>query len=484
MRRKEKSNSWIYVLIAIIAIIWFVAFKVFTWNDTGSSSNSSKTTQEKALWSTMISPIWVDSEVIINFSNWSKSKPIKLPKELKPTDSLASVSNWEMKLEPQDWTVIYLNWNSSTGKIKYNWNINWVETFTLISSDAWIEAWSNFKLILDNFEVNLPRNTIVNASQTQVWSAISVLKWTADIDVKWVKANIVEWNNFLLLKKDVKPDLKIHNFITSISKEYLKSDWFKKHDNWKLFNNIDNKNKNNTWEDKNKNTNLDNKNATKVASKYLIFSSPHDESVTQNSEISFKWKILSPLVKKITINNIDTNITDWNFELNWVKITKSEENFVYRVFDDSWFKLDKWVITIYSSLDNLENKDSKDLNNNKDKNKDKVTKPVTVNYKANPVDYIITNPKKNPLTTKYWEITIRWKAPSEVAYITVNWYRLKTYYPWAWAFRYHAFTRFRTLSEWKNTYTIRYYSKDWQVLNTNFVVIYKTWWTYSTEASL
>jgi hypothetical protein len=87
--------------------------------------------------------------------------------------------------------------------------------------------------------------------------------------------------------------------------------------------------------------------------------------------------------------------------------------------------------------------------------------------------YKIIFPTSNPYTTKSELIKIEWLVWDNVHFIVVDDYKLKKYKPWDTKWYYYAAKKYGSLKDWLNTYKIKYYWKNWNLLKEDEIVIYK-----------
>jgi hypothetical protein len=197
--------------------------------------------------------------------------------------------------------------------------------------------------------------------------------------------------------------------------------------------------------------------------KYISLTSPIDGSIVPGWSLKVEWKILSPLVSKVMINEREASInkSDSSFSLIAIPMNSDTLDIVYKAYDASSNLLERWVLTLYSK----EKKQGTD-------------KLIPTTFPAWDKLYRITSPLENPFKTTTSSVTVSGTVPKgSVEYITVNNFRLKKFSAYGSNWYYYANIAYGTMKEGFNLYEIRFYGSNDTLLSTQLFTIIKEWGT-------
>jgi hypothetical protein len=129
------------------------------------------------------------------------------------------------------------------------------------------------------------------------------------------------------------------------------------------------------------------------------------------------------------------------------------------------------VIKAFSKDNSLLERATLTVSSNSTENKDKL---VPTNFSTGDNNFRFTNPKENPYRTTEKSVTVSGIVPkNQVAYITVNGFRLKKFVPGSTSWYYYANITYATMREGFNLYEIRFYNSDNTLLSTQAFTIIK-----------
>ena len=449
--RKNNLSSFMLPLIISLVVLLILIRAFF--------GGSSSTTQSENGSFVNVSPNQEKSEIYI-YMSWDSKKQIDWSEKLYPTDNKLSVADWEWKITFDGWnqSKIYV---SKLWEIKYDWNENWTDKFTLSNWDIWVESWkNNLKFTLRWLEATSSDQSVYSFTQNMVASSLYVLKWevnvTLNTDSKAKKtATIWVGQKITILQSDLsKEDLNIQDDIEPIDDYFKEWDLYAKH--W--------------WQNYINQTNADDMSWTTTWSwtaaakwgKILVFTYPEDEATVDTNVINIEWKITSSNIDKVTLNDkeVALNKDDMTFVAKDFSLDSTINNIVYKAYDKDWNLLGKWVLSVYSS--------------SKDKASTWQDKPTVTTYPISSKDFRIIDPSENPYKTTEDIVKIAWFVNKWVVkFITINDFRLTKFPQFSSNWYYFANKDYWTMNDWINLYTIKYYGKDDELLNTSLFTIVK-----------
>ena len=369
------------------------------------------------------------------------------------------VKQWAVKLRLKDskW-ILHLN---ERWELKFNGH----NDFSLYSSDLWVDSNVPLKLQLKFLTINTTDKSVVSVTQNDVASTVYVLDGVVTAkNLALKEASIWKSQKLTLLRNEAtKEDIDLAGKKELIT-DYIKTDdWFIKNKG------LDYLNGENSWTGS-----TDDEESTTVSSNWgLIEITSHDDEweVTENS-IKIEWRVLSEMVAKIIVNGVsgDIDFEKQTFEVSGVSVPDTENDVVYKVYDDGQELLEKWVLTLYYERGITNN--GLDVEN--------------IPLSASPL-YKFISPKDNPYTTSKEVIMIEWSVPSRtIAKITVNGFILRKFPAYGSYWKYFANKKYWNLKEWLNIYKVEYFWAKGESIYTNaFTIIYKqeepSTWTWETE---
>ncbi len=443
--RRTKNNKIVknaqdYIIPVIIWIFFLVIlFNFFSWSDDKTSKkNKTNISENKQDWINIKFKI-PNTKALITNEKWKKE-------EIKDSSivnfwQIITVDKWILSFSKK-WKIEWiLNWRT---KVEINKNNN----FKLFYWDLFLKPKTNTKIEMTFWTIDLDDEAIISLEQNDNVSSIYILDWYASITTKTKKNVIIKkWKKISILSNQIQDkNLDLKSKIVDIDKIFLDDTWCEVID----YKNIIKKKKKNT-----KKNNKKKKKSIKLKKwkKFIKIVSIEDWMESFDKKIKIEWNILSPNVSDITINNKPTNI---NLNLKTFSLDFELKNkindIIYKVFDNSWDVIWRWVITIYYTWDI---KWAKNNNSNK---------PQTINFPENN-DYKIELPWESPYTTLKTVETIKWRVPAwKVSKIQVNNFTLTKFKPWATFWWYHANMIHWNMKEWTNEYRIKYFWNNWEKL--------------------
>jgi len=434
-KRIIKTFKDYFVPILWVALVLILLINALLWNDNNTNINQDIT------WIEVLSSSWT-SGVFVTYLGWEKKKVEWNITLYKWEKILVSEGNLTLNLSGWSWKFIL----NRLWELKYN--ENW--SYSLIYSDLWVNANSDLNIEMKYINLNVSSWSVISLTQNDVASNVYVLSWNVLVKNLAGKETILTRNQKLtVMRNDANnSNIDLQTLKEEIGDIFKNDDWFLKN-NWNFY--LSSKEeKTSTWE-------LNNS----VSSNLISFSSIKDEDEVSNDTIDIDWTILSDRVSKIELNGLEAiiNKEEKTFNLKSVKLNNRVNDLVYKLYDDIWDLLQKWVITIYYSKWTV-------ASNNI------ITAPP--NYALNSPLFKFISPKSNPYTTTKDVIMIEWSVPSRtVEKILVNWYQLKQFPKYGTYWKYFANKEYWNLKEWLNIYKVEYYGEWWKLLYSNAFTIIK-----------
>lgn len=441
MARNRKNNFYKVVKDYSVAIIWFILillliFSVFWWDD--SSQVDQNLENKDWIQISMDS----DSEAYIEYPQWNREK----------VDANVLLYKWE-KIIVKKWDVFLkfpLNWDFRLNEL---WELTYEEdsSFSLDSSDLFINASSNTSLKMRYANLDILEGTVLSLNQNEMSSSIYVLKWVVEVsNMSWKKTVLWNAQKIVITRTDfANEEVDLSLLREDIDDIFKGSDWFIKN-NWEFYLTSLNSDENasSTW--------------SYVSSSSSLFSlrGVSDEQSFSDNLLDLQWALFIDDISKITVNwkeaDLDTENKSFSISLD---LENSVNDFVFKVYDSDDNLIWKYVYSFYYSWSSYSNNTAWSF---------KVT-----NFKVDASNFKFTEPSSTWTFTTYDDfVTIRWLVSSEwISSVSVNDYTLSSFNGTTW--RYHASSANNNLIEWTNIYEVKYFWSDWKLLYTNYYTIIK-----------
>lgn len=405
-----------------------------------------------------ISLVWENAEAYVTFPGWSKEKI---------DESIKNINIWE-KIDVKEGNVKLDLWDKLKMTLNKLWELklNDDNSFTLSSSDLWIEANSSQKISLSYLNASMEAGTVANFNQNDVSNTVYVLKWSVTINNLSGNSTVLIAGNTLslMMNESNNPGLDLASKAVKIDDYTKTDDWFKQNGGIDYLNNID-LNATATWMTSTWVTASwasSNNDSTLSTSTYINIEFPKDEYVSETSTINIKWTIINPNVTKIAFDYDTATITNWAFELKNFTLRAKTNDIVYRIYDTNNNLVQKWVVTVYYTNSPKADETAND------------NKLGLENYTLKPSEFSFISPKENPYTTTEDVVMIEWRVPAKrVAKVVVNWFTLGKFIPNGTYWKYFANSETDNLKEWLNLYKVEYYWADGKFLYSNVFTIIK-----------
>lgn len=398
------------------------------------------------------------SSVVSVYTSWDSKTTITAPTKMYPTDVKMSVESGEgeIALDGDSSTVFVDN----KGEVAYNGTTAWSgNILKVLNGDMWVNANSgNIQINTANFTVLPSAGSVVNVEQNAIASDVYVLAGSVTVQDKTGSGTVVPAGQQLtLLANEVATTTNLQSKVEPIADFFKISDWFIKNGGDSLLS-ASSSSGSTASGTLSASGSMGNGNTSG-----LVLLSPTDESTVSNASVDISGRITNPSIVKVTINdqpaNIDTKANTFTF--NAFNLSNSENNLVYKGYDNNDGLVAKGVITVYSTA-----KQSAVSNTTQ--------KATVVTYPISDKDFKILNPTDNPYKTTESVIRIEWQVhPGAVEYITINDFRLTKFVPLSGTWYYFANKDFWTLNDGINLYTIKYYDANGKLLTTNLLTIVK-----------
>lgn len=428
------------VPIVVWILVLFLIVKLISWGDSATPIQ-----KENRVW------------ISVNLDTSSTKSLIEYQwKDSVEITEAISLFKWE-KLKVKEWSLsldIPELWDARLGKLgelKFNED----GSFTLSSWKAWINSTWNLDVKMKFAKIEMWEQSHISLDQNEVSSTIYVLSGFVTVE------NLAGKNTLLLPGEKIsistsqasntELDLKIMK--EDIDDMFRNSDWYVLN-KWDFY----------TISQDDEETNTSNTGSKVISngSRVLLFDTITDESNIASSTLTITWKYVDETINKITANDIEAKIDSTNKTFSFEKLStnKTQNDFVFRAYDDSGDILEKKLITLYYNAG----------------------KEVTTAWKFNVINYDIdaskftfTAPSSFPtFTTLARLITIKWLVTDKnVDKVVVNGYELKSYNKQYGSWRYHADMNYNNLKEGTNVYEVQYFDKTNKLLYTNNYTIVK-----------
>jgi hypothetical protein len=435
----KSIRDYIVPIVGVLLIILLI-FSLFSWNE----EEEKNIDLENKVWLSL-NLNWANTEWYIVYP-WDYKKKIEWDISLYKWEKII-VKNWWIDL-----SLLWL-WDFKLNKL---WELKYDESgsFSLYSSDVWLNSASKIDFNLRFAFVKVWENTSISFSQNEMWSIIYLMKWFAEVEnLAWVTTVLAPWQKITVSRLNAnKNDINLSLAKEVIDDYYKQSDWFIKNNgsnylqaNWV----IDSSEPDTTWSVKEPKTS---------SSKLITLNNISDEVNVSSDNLTISWNFVDEEITKITLNGVEAAINKKakTFQFKNVSVANSENDLVFKVYDDANDVLSRFVYTVFYDWAVVSNKTSK------------------FNVQTFDVDwskFTFTSPSSKSTYSTYEEfLTIRWKVLTDwISSVTVNGYKLKSFNGSTW--RYHASILNNNLSIWTNVYEVKYLDSSWKLLYSNHYTI-------------
>ncbi len=443
--RGNKSNTrWIWWgIISALFVIWLLS-KMFSGstNDKGSEFLN-------------VTP-FADSTVYISMSSASKAR-ISQVEKLYATDKSVSVQVGWARAENKDLSIDI----DKTTELAYKSHTESGNTLAITKWRAWISTiGGSTKTELKFMSTVTEPWSIILVEQNNLSSTAYMISWSATIQTKNGSTILEAWKRIMIAGSDLSnPNGNLDALIGVIDESIASEELFIRNNGAELLKSTTAK-KTSSWETISLGATGDLLPLTSPG-KYIELTDPLDGVLIKNSTFAVMGNILSPEVKKVTINDTTATLSPVNgtFVLQNIPATSEIINIVYKAYAQNWSLLERSVISVFASKWTVAQVSSRLLPDNS---------PISNK------DYPITFPTENPYKTTESLVRVEWTVPKDaIKYIMVNDYRLQKFLSWGGKWYYFANTQTETMKEGINLYTIRFYWLDDSLVYTQVFTIVK-----------
>ena len=443
-RRNPVAKNMKDYLVPIVwgILILFLLISIFTWWEDNPIQNENQ----------------IGISVTMDTSNTESFVMYPGQDRVEITENI-SLFKWE-QLIVREWSLtlnIPWAWNARLWKLaEMKFNEDW--SFTHTSWKVWFNTTWNLDVSTKFANVKMWEDTHVSIDQNEMASTIYSINGIVEVE------NLAGQNILLLPGEKISISrLDANNSDLDMKSLKTEIDDLFKNDDWYILNNGDrylNKSEEENQEEESSTENT----TVSYWSRVLIFDNIEDEANIDSSTLDVKWKFWDETIVRITLNNTDATINKENktFVIEWVDTSNSQNDLVFRAYDDAGDILEKKLITVYYNS-------AADWSNTSNFGN------VTTYDNVDASQFTFTAPSNfTTYSTKSWEVTIKWQVYNkDVAKVTVNGYTLNSYNQTYWTWRYYAFESFNTISDGSNIYKVNYYDKDGKLIFTNTYTIVK-----------
>lgn len=441
--RNENSSflKWMFITLGIIWAI-FIVWKIFGNADTSRNVNGLSVSGS--------------GNITISDSNWKK-RDVEWTDILSSSDTLLSVVSWTAHLSEDGADIWVDKWGEVSNKSVTLSGL----ILESLNGRSWIESDKDISIKMKHIDIDVNKNDILLIEQQRVYSIVYVLRWDASIIASGGREYTLKAGNRLMVSQSnlVNPWTTLSSLAGTIDDSIQQNAFFIAHDGQKILaENTENTNTGMIFSGVTSTGTIPV--LTSVTGKYLSISSPIDGSVMTGTSINVTGNALLPNVARITINDKEASITNWNFSVKWITMLSDTTDIVYKAYD-AWSNiLERGVITVYSQ--------------DKKQGTDRL---IPTTFPTSDKIFRIISPTENPYKTSNGSITVSGAVPKDtVEYITVNNFRLKKYVANSANWYYYANTAYGTMKEWFNLYEIKFFGSNDTLLSTQLFTIIKEWW--------
>ncbi len=468
MRNRRNSNvknikDYIVPIITfgLIFILIYLAFSGSDWEGTKSSSDKTVIIQDSN--AIIIDLDGKDTKAIIVNEN-DKKTVIWNGDAINPGETVM-VEKGSISFSIPNEAKFSLNKN---GELQYAKN----SELSLRSSALWVESKNDLELSMKFAKVKIGKDSVVNFEQNEVSSTIYLLKWTVEIEnLSWVSTFLSQGKQLKISNKDAsKDDVDLVALKEDFDDYFKISDWYLKNNGSVALsstseNVLSEKSAtwtNLLWENNSTLSGSIEKRKALTTSNLLSFDKIYDEGSVTTPLTTISWKFVEDNIASIEIQGQKVNINNETktFSVANIDTSKQSNDIIIKVLDAWDNVIAKYLYTLYYSSGKAES------------NTNGFAKINAKAYPVNNSDFIVSIPTVKKGSTFSSENTFYGTVKNpDVSAVLVNGYRLKTFN--GKTFRYHAYSRFKTLWEWVNNYEIKYLWKDWKVILKKYVTINK-----------
>ncbi|MDQ1344112.1 MAG: hypothetical protein QG650_832 [Patescibacteria group bacterium] len=446
--RNAQRNNLISlaVPVAVAVVVLVIIIRALF---SGSNGDESK---RNGADSVRVVPKMENSEIYIYMSGDSK-KQISAEEKMFPTDNRLEVKSGDAELiiegSPSKVYADRLTEVSYRGK-----SADGLHSFELQSAYLWVEAGADdtaFKL--KSFSVKPKSGSVVALSQNAVGSNVYVLKGLAEVTTETSNATVGVNQMVTVLSNEAKT-VKLPEAIKPIDSFFRTENVYVKHDGDKYLMVT-------SGEESSMSGGVMIPGSPSSA-KAIVITSPEDEASFDTATVDIEGKITNPAVIKITVGDREAKIDAENksFSFKEYPLPENANNLVYKAFDKEGSLLVKGVLTVYSSAKKSQTQEA--------------NKPTVTTYPISDKDFRIVAPTENPYKTTENVVRIEGRLPKgAVKYITINGFRLSKFSQFGTYWYYFANKDYGTMNDGINTYEIKYYGENDEVVKTSQFIIVK-----------
>lgn len=434
--------AWILVILLVIY------FGFFSWKSAPGVNH------ENQVW------IW------IQLGTPTDDVSIVYPGDFKKkVEGQVSLYKWEKVLVNEGTALLKADtiWTFNVNKIgefKYNEDA----TFSLYSSDVWVDSKAPISVSMRYALVNIWQNSHVNLTQNEVGSTVYLLDGTAEVkNLGWKSTVLSKWQKIMISSIDTtKTDVDLSLEKTTIDDTFKTSDWYIKN-NGDLYSNQTNT-LTATWSNW-----FFSETWTTAATwftsawtsqwPWIKIENLADEQTFTESPVTINGSYDSDEVANIKLNATNAIIdkTTKRFSVKDFPLVWGENDLIFKVYNASNEILWKYPYTVYMK-GTTQNKSAFDVKN----------------FSLDTTNFKFTSPTENPYTTSDDVVTIEWMVPARtVAYIEVNGFRLWKFPKNGSYWKYFANAKSWNLQNGLNVYDVKYFWQDDKVLHENAFTIIK-----------
>lgn len=379
------------------------------------------------------------------------------------------VRDWKVSLNSEDLGLDF--------KIDKLWEIKYLENggFSHTSWEVWLNTTKPVDVSMNFAKLKIWENSHLSLSQNEVSSTVYLLSGFLEINnLVWRNTVLTSWEKISISRSEASDnsiDLSLNK--DSLDQFFLRSDWY-------ILNNWDSYIESSLENEETSSGSVDTENNNQTIlwwNNYLTFSNLIDESNVSSSSIDINWNYNMDVVYDFSVNwkKAELDSSNWTFKVTWVDTSKSVNDLIFKVYNESNWLVSKFIYTVYYSewTSSSWNQSNSWFN--------------VKTYDVDWTDYKFTSPStNNSYTTTETFVTIRGAVSDDrIDKVTVNWYELSSFNWNTW--RYHADVDYNNLADWTNVYEVKYFSGE-EVIYTNYYTIIKrsnnTSWIISWETDV